>query len=303
MKPLEINQFKGEETVKKNKKLTANAAFYSKFKSFEGKLSSSHYVVKFPVKGEETYFTLNKTIKVNSSSYLITNPNIELEGFANSKTEIIGVCVGFTNTYLNDLALSIGQKMSLSLDNPFINSNYNIDFFTKKNRIKNDEFGNTLQIIKQYLLNDKISEVYEEEQFYLAFGEVLLKNELNIHSKISNLPNTRMSTREEIYRRVDIMDQFIHDNFTESITLEELSQVACLSKHHAVRCYQKIEGVSPYKKIIALRLQKAIELLNQGFKVSEVSDLCGFTDYRAFSKLFKKQLGLIPSQYSRKCAS
>lgn len=303
MKPLSIEQFKGRDTVKKNRGLAENAAFYSKVKSFEGKLSSSHYVVKFPIRGVENYFTLGRKIQVDNHSYVITNPGAELDAYVKSEQDVIGVCVGFTKDFLTGLATVVGQRLDLSLDNPFINTYSELDFFTKKNRIQEDSFGRTLNSIKQHVIHGSIADVYEEEQFYVTFGEQLVKNELDIHSKISNLPHSKLSTREEIYRRIDIMDQYIHDNYTEEITLEQLSRIAFLSKYHAVRCYQKVEGISPYKKILALRIQKASVLLSQGYSVTAVSDMCGFADYRAFSKSFKKHQGVIPSQYARRSAS
>ncbi|WP_299272590.1 AraC family transcriptional regulator [uncultured Psychroserpens sp.] len=299
MKSLQINKFKGQETVRENKTLETNAAFYSKVNHFEGKLSSSHYVVKFPMTGLETYYTINKKIQVDNLSYLITNPHVEIEAVVKSKTPVIGICIGFTDEFLNSLATSIGQKMKLCLDNPFVNNESNLDFFTQKNRINNSKFGHTLQNIKYHLLNGTISEIYNEEQFYLTFGELLIENELNIHSKISQLPHSKLSTREEIYRRVDLMNHYIHDNFTEHISLENLSQIACLSKYHSLRCYQGIMNTTPYKKIIELRLKKAKELLSKGHCINLVADLCGFTDYRAFSKVFKKYYGLLPSIYQK----
>lgn len=300
MKTFEVNPFNGQKTVEKNKKLVKNAAFYSKFKNFEGKLSSSHHVVKFPITGVETYYINNEKIQVDNNSYLITNPKTDIEVQVKSHSEVIGICIGFTSNYLNNLAYSVQQKLNLSLDNPFINNTDNIRFFTKKNRLFDNKFCNILQHIKQELLNKTITNRYQEDEFYLGFGEALIEHELAIHAKISQLPHSKQSTREEIYRRIDVMNQYIHDNFIESISIEELSQISCLSKYHAIRCYQKIEGISPYQKIIALRLQKAIQLLAKGFSISEASDSCGFTDYRAFSKLFKKQLGLSPSKYQKR---
>ncbi|WP_298753985.1 AraC family transcriptional regulator [uncultured Psychroserpens sp.] len=299
MKTLQINEFKGQETVRKNKTLPKNIIFYSKINLFEGKLSSSRYSVKIPISGIETYYTINKKIQIDNQSYLITNPYVELEALVKSKTPVVGICVGLTDKFLNNLAVSIGQKINLCLDNPFINSSNSLDFFTQKNRITNTRFSNVLQSIKYTLLHNTISDVYNEESFYLNFGELLIENELNIHSKISQLPHSKLSTREEIYRRVDAMNHYIHDNYTEQITLENLSQMACLSKYHSLRCYQKIMGTTPYKKIIELRVKKAKELLSKGYCINLASDLCGFTDYRAFSKVFKKYYGLLPSIYQK----
>lgn len=296
MEKLNLHIFKGEKKRNDNSIKINNSIVYSELKSFETQLYSGHFGVKLPLSGLETYITGGKKYNIKSNNYLLTNPKVKTEVVVKSETVVKGICIGLTPKFVHNLISELNSNYSevLELNKKQVNTfhvlNHHYGFKI------NSALPSFLNYIK-YLWNKGELEEYPQEQFYYDLGELIIKSQININSKISNLPNARLSTREEIYRRVDIMNQYIHDSFTENITIEELSQIACLSKFHAVRCYQKIEGISPYKKITALRLQKAIELLNNGFAVSEVSDLCGFTDYRAFSKLFKKQLGITPSIY------
>ena len=45
------------------------------------------------------------------------------------------------------------------------------------------------------------------------------------------------------------------------------------------------------------RIQKACEMITQGHNVSETAYSCGFSDPNYFSKVFKKMVGVAPSDY------
>lgn len=279
--------------------LNGNYFFYSKFKNFEGEITSPYYVINLPLNGEECYVVNDKKFKIDKSHYLLTKPGQKKISILRSKDYVESLSLCLSEDYLQKLYKDTAKNVDELLDFPVDKDNS--DFILNHTyKIRNTPLSYFLLNVKNDFKNNALNTSFNKDMFFLELGSLLLNNQIKIQNKLSLLPNTRISTREEIYRRVDIMNQFIHDNFTESITLEELSQVAYLSKYHAVRCYKKIEGMSPYKKITMLRLEKAKELLNLGFSISEVSDLCGFTDYRAFSKLFKSFFGFLPSNYLKK---
>lgn len=279
--------------------LNDNYFFRSKFKKFEAEITSPYYVINLPLNGEECYVVNDEKFKINKSHYLLTKPMQKKISLLRSEDYVESLSLCLSHEYLQKLYKDTAKNFEELLDIPFDKDNSSF-ILNHTYRIRNTPLSYFLLKVKNDFKINALNTSFNKDMFFLELGSLLLNNQTKIQNKLSLLPNTRISTRKEIYRRVDIMNQFIHDNFTENITIEELSQIACLSKYHAIRCYQKIEGMSPYKKITILRLQKAKELLNQGFSISEVSDVCGFTDYRAFSKSFKKQFGLIPSGYLKK---
>ena len=64
---------------------------------------------------------------------------------------------------------------------------------------------------------------------------------------------------------------------------------------------RKINGVTGYSTIsyvLQLKLNKAKKMLvDNSLSVAEVSDACGFYDPSYFSRVFKKEFGVSPSQY------
>ena len=56
--------------------------------------------------------------------------------------------------------------------------------------------------------------------------------------------------------------------------------------------------MTPRSYIIFLRIKYACDLLkSQMYNVTEISELCGFSNVYYFSKCFKKQMGVPPSEY------
>lgn len=295
MKPLVIQEFKGLGTVKANKGLDSNAIFMSNFRNFHGQVSESHYAIKLPITGAEEYVVNRRSYRIDSNNYLLTNADQSVEAHVQSDQKVRGLCIGFSKSYLIELAGSLLQEVEEGLDNPFLKHG-SISFLVKKNRLYNDSFGQALKRLKADVMENRAGN-YEMEQFFMTLGELLINKELKIYSDIERLPHVKQSSKEEIYKRICLMNDYIHDCYKQDINLEELSRICALSKYHALRCYKKINKITPYKKILMLRLEEAKQLIEKGWKFSEVALETNFPDHRAFSKQFKNRFGMTPSQY------
>lgn len=79
-------------------------------------------------------------------------------------------------------------------------------------------------------------------------------------------------------------------------TLEELAAEATLSVPHFSELCRIQTGMPPLALLIRLRLQRAMELLQQGgHNVAEAAHATGYEDPFYFSRLFKKHIGVTPS--------
>lgn len=296
MNSLHINQFKGSEAVELNKTLTSNRIFYSKVNDFEGTLVPSHFSLKIPISGIEDYVVGGRKYQVDENSYLLTNIDQDIEAQVKSDKDVIGLCVGFSKAFMLNLEGSMHQNIGEGLDRPF-DTNGAVNFITKKNRLNEDALSLALRKFKLDFIENRIHDSYEEEQFYLFLGELLIGHQLKIYSDIKRLPHAKMSTRQEVYRRVCLMNDYIHDNYKTHISLDKLSQVSSLSKFHAIRSYQMVYHISPYKQIQMLRLVEAKRLITLGESLKDVANETNFTDHRALSKLFKKYFNMTPTEF------
>ncbi len=274
----------------------SNTFCISRLNDFNNKLNHTLYALKFPIVGKEVYSINNKEYHVDDHSYLVSNPGDEIEAYVKSKNVVVGVCIGFTKEYFSELISSVDQKLEKCLDKPY-STDWSMKYFSLKNRINDDDLSEAISTIKKDVLSNKIDH-YTTDEFFMNLGQKIILKELKINSDIDRLPHIKVSSKQEIYRRISLMNDYIYDNYKKDVTLEDLSRVSMLSKFHALRCYQKINNITPYRKIISLRLKEATRLLEQGVKISEVATRTNFSDYRSFSKLFKAHFKMTPSQYT-----
>lgn len=92
---------------------------------------------------------------------------------------------------------------------------------------------------------------------------------------------------------------YIHKHYTdELINVKYLSELCEMSYDYFRRIFESFYGCSPIKYINDLKLKRAKELLISGmYSVSEAALQSGFSDISHFSRFFKKNVGVLPSQY------
>ena len=93
--------------------------------------------------------------------------------------------------------------------------------------------------------------------------------------------------------------EHIHKFYTkELISVEHLSSLCGISTNYLRRLFEKFYGVSPIKYINNLKIKRAKELLTSGlYSVSETAFNSGFSDISHFSRFFKENVGVLPSEY------
>jgi AraC-like DNA-binding protein len=94
--------------------------------------------------------------------------------------------------------------------------------------------------------------------------------------------------------------QYIKQHLTEQLTVEKLSELACMSKATFFRVFKRELGLTPIEYIIQERLAEAKRLLRNPF--STVADVCfraGFNNTAYFQKLFKQYEGMTPGLYKK----
>jgi len=100
-----------------------------------------------------------------------------------------------------------------------------------------------------------------------------------------------------LYRRLVQAKLFIDSHYAEPIDLDAIADEAYFSKFHFIKQFKQIYRLTPHQYLIALRIEKAQELLKAGRGVSEACYRVGFESLPSFSGLFKRVTGVTPSAY------
>ncbi len=97
------------------------------------------------------------------------------------------------------------------------------------------------------------------------------------------------------------IEQYIDEHLHEKIDLTTICNKFFLSKNAAYRLFHNEFGVTVNDFIIKKRLQRAQELLRAEpeLNVTQIAELCGFSDYNYFIRLFKKQVGSTPLRFRK----
>lgn len=93
----------------------------------------------------------------------------------------------------------------------------------------------------------------------------------------------------------------IESNYHEAATIEELIKDIPSSRRNIVRRFKQVTGITPIEYLQQTRIKAAKHLLEQtGKQMSEIIYNSGYNDPKAFRKVFKKSVGMTPSQYREK---
>ncbi|MCG8575395.1 MAG: AraC family transcriptional regulator [Flavobacteriales bacterium] len=101
-----------------------------------------------------------------------------------------------------------------------------------------------------------------------------------------------------LYKRIVEAKLFIDRNYAQKIELENISSEASFSKYHFLRLFKQAYGKSPHQYLTEVRISAAKRLLEKGDAVGDVCYAVGFDSIPSFTRLFKKQMGISPKQFS-----
>lgn len=127
------------------------------------------------------------------------------------------------------------------------------------------------------------------------------ENESNPYLYISFLFELlyRTSRSEVKENKLSEAKRYIKYNYMMKINVEKISSMFGFERSYLYRLFKKEYGISVKEYIIEVRMDKAKELLKSGSSVAEVAELVGYSDEFAFSKAFKKYLGISPLSFKK----
>ena len=126
----------------------------------------------------------------------------------------------------------------------------------------------------------------EQETKLLAWLEPLFENELTENPK---------DGRE--HRAIKLVKDYLHTHAAQDVGLDDLGEVAGLSKTYLLRVFKREVGLTPYRYQMGLRLARAKALLRRGMPLSQVAVEVGLYDQSALNRLFKRHFFITPGKY------
>ncbi|RON50317.1 AraC family transcriptional regulator [Pseudomonas frederiksbergensis] len=91
--------------------------------------------------------------------------------------------------------------------------------------------------------------------------------------------------------------EYIRDNCTQLLKLEDICAAAQLSPSYLIRAFKQHYGMTPHAFLLNRRIQFAREQLRSGKLIADVALEAGFADQAHFQRVFKQHLAATPGQY------
>ncbi|WP_449539152.1 response regulator [Ferdinandcohnia sp. Marseille-Q9671] len=97
--------------------------------------------------------------------------------------------------------------------------------------------------------------------------------------------------------------EYIDKNYDKSISLDEIAEQIGISSFYLSKLFKERYHVTIIEYLTNTRLEKAKELLVRRLSLKEIALTIGYKDPNYFSRVFKKEFGISPSEYRSKFQS
>ena len=156
-------------------------------------------------------------------------------------------------------------------------------------------------------IRNLILEIYEEfekqDSEYLLMARIKLMSVLISLLRDFDYVNTGSSYEYKCENLTYLGNaiNYINDSPEHPFTLDELADIAKMSRSRFCTMFKKYNGVTPWEYITIKRIDKSIELLKSTELTKlEIACLCGFNNTANFYRAFKKLTGKTPSDYAER---
>lgn len=108
------------------------------------------------------------------------------------------------------------------------------------------------------------------------------------------------SPEKQEERTISGITRYLQEHLAEEMSLSVLAEEFHLNPQYISQLFKNEIGVNFLSYLTNIRMEKAKKLLlSTSLSVAEVAEQSGYGDYRVFTKVFKKNEGITPSQYRR----
>jgi len=233
-----------------------------------------YYVLGFVANGRRYLTCKNREYTINAGDLLLFNP---LDNHACEQVDDRALdwrCINIEKDVMGRTAAEITGKEYLPV-------------FTSTVVYKSDAVP-TLRDLHDMIMKE-IKDFSKEESFYFLIEQL-----------IADCTKPIMETLTQVSSEIKAACDFMEHNYTETITLADLSNVSGLNKYTLIRNFTMQRGITPYQYLSTIRINKAKKLLEAGVSPLETALQSGFTDQSHFTRFFKNFIGLTPALYQTK---
>lgn len=148
----------------------------------------------------------------------------------------------------------------------------------------------------QYNVNDYLLKPINTNELKKALFKI--SNEYQIEKKVIFDANSIEQREPEVIAHQ--LREYLLKNYRDQIDFNMIAESMGFSLSHITKAFAKYNGISPNRFLKKHRMKIAKKLLSDpSFNVKQVAELVGIADQFYFSKAFKQEYGVSPSQIKK----
>lgn len=128
------------------------------------------------------------------------------------------------------------------------------------------------------------------DHFMLAYG-------IYVCAKYGNLATHRKESGCLTRWQERLAKEIIEAHLDGRMRLRELAELCGLRTSQFAHAFRKSVGVAPYQWLSKRRIDRAKNLMRRGRLLSDVAQICGFSDQSHFSRAFRTNEGVTPGYW------
>lgn len=166
-------------------------------------------------------------------------------------------------------------------------------------QIINPEIKEFVYVKEDILENETIYQEYLELcEFLFSKIPVAEKEEMLIDFLIRffsfYVVSKEVALKDETFEKIV---SYLEENYKENISLETLSQIFDLNAFYIIRLFKAHTNTTPRAYLLNVKINKAKQLLQEGYSIIDVALESGFYDQSHFHRNFLKIVATTPKEY------
>lgn len=230
-----------------------------------------HYVIGFVEDGERCLSCKNQKYRIKKENIILFNPGDNHACEQSGEGSLDYRSINISADKMKSLALEVTGKEYLP------------EF--AQNVLYNEELSLYLRSLHNMIMSGRNE--FEKEEMLLFLIEELIEQYGEPFE--NNLPECR--------KEIEKACKFMNVHYTEHINLDQICHYVGLSKSTLLRAFTKSKGITPYRYLETIRINKAKTLLEQGIMPVDAAMMTGFSDQSHFTNFFNMFIGITPGAY------
>lgn len=149
----------------------------------------------------------------------------------------------------------------------------------------------------QRIFREMIQELQLCKPHYEEMLEMLLRQIFVMVSR-EYATETKLSSYAQI--EAEHATHYFMEHYSEDINIEAYAAEKGMSACWFIRTFKQYNKITPMQYVLTIRIANAKSLLETtSYNVTEIAEIVGYDNPLYFSRLFKKQTGMSPSEYRK----